>query len=909
MHAELRAVLLTGSKDRLHWAVVTGDRSFRHLVEAINTGIFWSSPDGEFLQANATAARMAGYESVDEFLRIPATALYADPDDREAIMRKLRESGAVSNAEIRSRRKDGSIYWISLSMVLTRDAAGQPAALLGSVVDITARKLAEQALRESEARFRKIFTEGPLAMGIAGPDMRSLQVNETMCRMLGRTAEEVIGRLVSDFTPPENKAEFSDSLAKLGRGEIPVVRSEKPFMRKGGDMGWADVTVMAIRDDGGHLLYYLTMVVDVTDSKQREEALRASERLLNQSQRVARLGHYVFEVQSGQWTSSAALDDVFGIEEKSSRDVSAWLDLVHPEHRDVVRAHLMDDVLGKKGKFDREYMIRRPADGAIRWVHGLGELELDTSGAVVRMFGTIQDVTESKNAELALQQSQSKFAKVFESSPIIITISTLNEGRVIEVNDNFLKTFGYCRKEVLGKTAGELGLYADPASRAAMVAEISERGRVRNMAVRVRTKDGSIRDGLISAELLELGAESRLVTVMADVTEQRKAEEEHRKFERRVQQTQRLESLGVLAGGIAHDFNNLLTGIFGFADLALAATKDAQVSGYLREMVDAMGRARGLTHQLLTFAKGGAPVLRVERLDSLVMDTVQFAMSGSRLSCKYDIAPDLGWCNCDRNQMAQVIDNIVINAQQSMPLGGQIEISAVNVDVGEGHSSLTAGKYVRIFITDHGTGIPANVLPHIFDPFFTTKQKGTGLGLATCYSIVSRHGGRIEVDSKVGKGSTFHVYLPAVEPAVAPLKDQVVEAHRGKGTILLMDDEPVVRATATAMLARLGYEVVSVSNADAALAEFAGAVDRGKPLRAVILDLTVPGGMGGVEVATAIRKRDTQVRLFVVSGYADNAAMQNPRDHGFTDSLRKPFTMSELADLFARNPDGVQTSR
>lgn len=882
---------------------MTGDHSFRHLVEAINTGIFWATPDGKLLQANATAARMAGYDSVEEFLQVPTPFLYVDAQEREAIIGKLHNHGAVSNAEVRSRRKDGSIYWISLSAVLTRDAAGRPAAVLGSVVDITARKLAEKALRESEERFRKIFTEGPLAMGIAGADNLTLQVNEPMCQMLGRSAEELIGRSISEYTSQEKVAEFAENLGKLYRGELPVLRAEQPFIRKDGSTGWADMTIMAMRDDGGQFLNYITMVGDVTARKQREEALRESERLLSQSQRVARLGHYVFETRSGHWTSSATLDDVFGIDDRFERDVQGWLALVHPDHRETMRAYLMDDVLGRKDKFDREYMIRRPADGAIRWVHGLGELEIDVGGAIVRMFGTIQDVTKSKNAELALHQSQSKFAKVFESSPVIITISTLAEGRVVEVNDNFLKTFGYGRAEVLGKTAGELGLYSDPASRAALVSEVSRHGHVRNMDVRVRTKDGSIRDGLISAEVLDLGEESRLVTVMADVTEQRKAEEEHRKFEHHVQQAQRLESLGVLAGGIAHDFNNLLTGIFGFADLALAETKDTQVSAYLREMLDAMGRARGLTHQLLTFAKGGAPVLKVERLDSLLMDTVQFALSGSKLSCKYHLATDLVGSNCDRNQIAQVIDNIVINAQQATPLGGQIEITAANVDVGEGHASLPPGKYVRISIADHGTGIPSNVLPHIFDPFFTTKQKGTGLGLATCYSIVHRHGGCLEVESEVSKGSTFHVYLPAAEPSVPPVKEPMAEKHRGEGTILLMDDEPVVLRTATAMLARLGYEVVSVSNAAAALVQFSEAVERGKPFSAVILDLTMPGGMGGVEVAHEIRKGNKQVRLFVVSGYADTAAMQHPHDHGFTDSLRKPFTMSELADLFARNPD------
>jgi CheY-like chemotaxis protein len=370
---------------------------------------------------------------------------------------------------------------------------------------------------------------------------------------------------------------------------------------------------------------------------------------------------------------------------------------------------------------------------------------------------------------------------------------------------------------------------------------------------------------------------------------------------------QKLDSLGVLAGGIAHDFNNLLTGIFGFIDLARSVSKDAKTVDYLESTIAAMNRAKALTFQLLTFAKGGSPVQKTTPLIPFVQEAAQFALSGSNISCKFSLAETLWPCNIDKNQIGQVIDNIVINAQQAMPNGGAIEITAKNISPGLGeksHPPLADGNYVKVSIKDFGIGIPKDIMPRIFDPFYTTKTKGHGLGLATCYSIMNRHGGCIDVESEPGKGSTFHVYLPASTVA-AVTNTAAPGRHKGSGTIIVMDDEEVVRETIRKMLESLGYAVVCKKDGREAIDFYIDETRAKRKFAALIFDLTVPGGMGGIEAVAEIRKLNAgalpKVPVFVVSGYADNSVMKNPREYGFTASLSKPFTIAELSEMLNKN--------
>jgi PAS domain S-box-containing protein len=386
------------------------------------------------------------------------------------------------------------------------------------------------------------------------------------------------------------------------------------------------------------------------------------------------------------------------------------------------------------------------------------------------------------------------------------------------------------------------------------------------------------------------GTSPHLGVIINDVTDQRRVEQA-------LHNTQKLESLGILAGGIAHDFNNLLGGVFGFIDLARREPQTEPSATYLASAMSAIHRARALTQQLLTFSKGGAPITKTEKLTPFIRDTVGFALSGTPVSCQYFIDESLWECTCDKNQIGQVIDNIVINAVQAMPRGGTIFVSAVNASVCalRAHNLSSDRPMLHISIRDEGVGIQKEYLSRIFDPFYTTKPQGQGLGLATCFSIVNRHGGSIDVESEPDKGSTFHVFLPATSTSAEPLLSTFQSTHRGRGQFLVLDDEKSIQQTFSLMLKSFGYTTVIATCGSEALA-VATKPDNGSPLFVgMIFDITIPGGMGGKEIISDIRKSCPNTPIFVASGYGDDPVMANPVKYGFTASISKPFTLAELA--------------
>lgn len=391
------------------------------------------------------------------------------------------------------------------------------------------------------------------------------------------------------------------------------------------------------------------------------------------------------------------------------------------------------------------------------------------------------------------------------------------------------------------------------------------------------------------------GQTTGVVLVFRDTTEKQK-------FLEMTQNSQKLESLGILAGGLAHDFNNLLGGIYGYIDIARESSKDASITQYLQKTINTIERARALTQQLLTFAKGGVPVKKIEYLFPFIQETAQFALSGSSVTCTFSIPPDLKPCSFDKNQIGQVIENLVINAVQAMNSGGSIQISARNISFSaDDHPILSQGSYVEVSVKDSGTGIPKEILPKIFDPFFTTKCHGQGLGLPTCYSIMNQHGGYIDVESDPGSGTIFRIYLPASESPPCYDEKQIINEHKGNGIFLVMDDEEIMREILHDMLKTSGYDVVCTSNGKEAVEYAANAVRNQTPPAGMIFDLTVPGGMGGLEAATEIRKFDTTTPAFIASGYTDGSVMENPEAYGFNASIIKPFKRSELMEMLEKH--------
>jgi two-component system cell cycle sensor histidine kinase/response regulator CckA len=364
----------------------------------------------------------------------------------------------------------------------------------------------------------------------------------------------------------------------------------------------------------------------------------------------------------------------------------------------------------------------------------------------------------------------------------------------------------------------------------------------------------------------------------------------------------KLESLGLLAGGIAHDFNNLLTVLMGNISLIRfdgGLTRESAES--LEQAEKAAGRARDLTQQLLTFAKGGAPIRAAVSLPDVVREVAEFALRGSKVRCRFDVPDSLWPASVDKGQIGQVVQNIVINAIQAMPEGGQVDIVLSNRQVGtEFGGVLAPGRYVRVDIEDHGPGIPAADLGRIFDPYFTTKKTGSGLGLATVHSIVKKHSGHITAESALGRGTTFHIWLPAADvPAslakteAAPFADERSISSR-QARVLVMDDEEFIRNLAGSILRRSGHLVTTVNDGAAAISEYDRARTSGDPYDLVILDLTIPGGMGGRQAMEELLKLDPAVKAIVSSGYSNDLVLSNYQAHGFRGMISKPYDAADF---------------
>jgi len=387
-----------------------------------------------------------------------------------------------------------------------------------------------------------------------------------------------------------------------------------------------------------------------------------------------------------------------------------------------------------------------------------------------------------------------------------------------------------------------------------------------------------IRDGIILGTVL----------VFRDITEQRKMEQE-------LLRTQKLESLGILAGGVAHDFNNILTAILGNANLARMYAAQDDVTEKLTKIEKMSLQAKDLTQQLLTFSQGEAPCKKTVSLKELIEDSASFALRGSNVRCSFSVPDDLWLVSVNAGQISQVINNIIMNADQAMPEGGVITVRAENVTVEENVLPLNPGDYVKIAITDQGVGIPKAHLQRIFDPYFTTKQKGSGLGLSICYSIVKNHDGHINAESELEAGTTFYIYLPTSQEK----EEKRAEPEgllRGGGKILLMDDEESILEADGEALQCLGYTVVSARDGKEVLEHYRKAL-REEPFDVVIMDLTVPGGMGGEKAIQELKKIDPSVRAIVSSGYSNDPIVAHYREYGFCGVVIKPYTIKELGEI------------
>ena len=478
-------------------------------------------------------------------------------------------------------------------------------------------------------------------------------------------------------------------------------------------------------------------------------------------------------------------------------------------------------------------------------------------------------------------------------------ITTDTEGRVVLVNRVAEEITGWTHDEASGRRLSEVFcVFQHPSGEsgenpAEVVLRTGKTFKHQAKGDVIRARDGSeIGISNSAAPILDdKGKMLGVVLVFRDITAQLRMEEELTKG-------QKMESLGVLAGGIAHDFNNILSGVLLKAQLAQRAMRRGKdPSGFLGSIEDATQTATGLTQQLLTFAKGGAPIRSTVSVKQLVEESATFALRGSKTICEFDIPDDLWAAHVDTGQIGQVINNLIINAEEAMPDGGTISIRADNVQIAPSArvAGLEPGAYVKTSVTDGGSGISQDDLPRIFDPYFTKKARGSGLGLTSTYSIIKRHQGQITVESEPDSGTTFTFYLPASSEPVVEKEARQQALFSGGGRVLVMDDEAIIRESLGELLAELGYEAEFAGDGREALAKYKNAFSSGRPFDSVIMDLTIPGGMGGKEVIKELLVFDPEVTAIVSSGYSKDPVMANYQQYGFSAVLAKPLRLEEVA--------------
>ncbi len=605
-------------------------------------------------------------------------------------------------------------------------------------------------------------------------------------------------------------------------------------------------------------------------------------------------GNITFWNKAAEQISGYTAEEVIG-----NAEIMEW---VYPDPK--YRAEIIQkrqDMLEKNGRIEGFETIVRRKDGQYRTILWYTSCLTD-SGTFNGTISLAADITERKQAEEALkstykklQDSKENYRFLAENTPDFI-YSVDRESRYTAVNQSLCQALGFEPHDVVGKNHRELGFPEDVVRKwEELHHRVFSTGKtVETETTTLMPHSNNVRtyEVVLMPVFDEKGMISSIRGTSRDITERKI-------MEREIFKADKLNSIGILAGGIAHDFNNYLATLLGNISLAKYYKDDVEkVFERMENIEKATLRAKDLSNQLLSFSKGAAPDKKTVSINQIILENVKFSLSGSSVSCKFHFNDDLYMVEIDEGQFSQVLNNLVINAVQAMPEGGIIEVAAEYITIEAGNQQfyvpLPEGNYIKISIKDEGIGIPEKHLQKVFDPYFTTKQKGSGLGLATSYSIIKNHGGHLSVESEIGIGTTFSIYLPAVTQLDTDAAEED-KIYPGTGKILLMDDEEDVLKATGDMLSALGYDVSLARDGRETIEIYMNALKKGLPFHLVIMDFTIPGGMGGKDVLKELLKKAPDVKAVVASGYSNDPVMADYSKYGFKGVLRKPFSMKELS--------------
>lgn len=721
--------------------------------------------EGIVVDANDAYLRLTGYRKEDLVGKaVTAVDIWVEPDSRAALMAELREKGFVQNREIPIRHTSGKIH-DCLFFAEIVEYADRPH-VLSMAIDITERKLAEQALLEAEGRCRSIMEYSLNGVVVyrgrgEGEDFEFVDFNRAAERIDHITREEVVGKTLLQLFPGMREGALFEALRRVWRTGVPeflpIVRYEDKRIA-----GWRENFVYKL--PSGEIV---SVFSDQTAHKRAEDDLKEQQRKLLTL--FGNLPGMVYRCRNdSEWTMEFVSEGCLALtgytaEELIENRRVSYGQVIHPDERDRVWNEVQKG-LGTKEHFQIVYRIITEK-GEEKWVWEQGIGVFSPNGELLSMEGFIFDISEHKHIQEELKTSEEKYSAIFQASPDWISVSTFDEGTYIESNEAFLKGTGYTLEEVLGRTSLELGFWEKPEDRKRVIGKIRDKGSIRNEEVRFRTKDGRIRTHLWSAEVMDLGGRACILGWGRDITR-------YKYIEAEMQRSQRMESLGRLAGSIAHDINNLLAAIDGFCDLIMLKVENREsVAGYVGKIKDVKNSASAFIRQLVSFSRKQPFMPGEVDLNEVIrkMQDLLLPVMGARIDLTLKLDPQACLVKADKSQLEQVVMNLSLNARDAMPRGGMFTLATSHVDLDEEAAAryvgLPPGNYVRIIAADTGNGMDEETAAHVFEPFFTTKEegKGSGLGLTTVYTIIKQTGGTIRLRTEPGKGATFTIFLPALK--------------------------------------------------------------------------------------------------------------------------------------------------
>jgi two-component system, cell cycle sensor histidine kinase and response regulator CckA len=864
--------------------------------ERVRDGFWLADAQGRLLEVNEACCLMSGFSEA-ELLGMRVADLYANQKECR-IAGHINQALALGSSCFETRHKlcDGRAIDVEVSIQYRSSQGGR---FVSFQRDISKARRCEELLR----LFQGVADKSSDAIGMSTPEGKHFYQNEAFNNLFGEIGEDPPATVYVD---EEVGHEVFRTIMAGGRWTGVVKKYSK-------DRSVLNILLRAYpdKDAFGRIIGLVGIHTDITEPLRVENALRESEVFIKTVMDNLPIGIAVNSVDPT--VSFQYMNDNFTKFFRTTREAlsspDAFWDSVYedPEFREEIRRRVLDDCAS--GDPERLHWVDVP-------ITRRGE---ETTYVEVRntplpgqrlTVSTVWDVTGFKLAEESRRESESNLRMLLDSMPAGVWWFD-EDGRLEYLNRCFVDQFGFTLEDIQTLDDWYLHAYPDPeyresyiATRSAAIAAALDAGTaVQPREAKIRCKDGTLRHTIINTQFT-LG---RTIEIFTDITQR-----EH--YHEQIQKMDKLESLGVLAGGIAHDFNNILTGIIGNISFARTLLDESHKSApVLLNAEKAASRAADLAHQLLTFAKGGQPIKKVVTVRHLLEESVSLVLRGSNVSSNIELPDDLPAIEVDEGQISQVINNLIINASQAMPGGGTITIEGEKVTVDAANAmSLLQGDYLRLTLADTGCGMSEEVQKKIFDPYFTTKVGGSGLGLASVHSIVVKHGGYIEVRSVIGKGTTFELLLPASEKKLScddTGKDAVVLDAQHKFSVLVMDDEELIRELVSLMLDSLGYLVRSCANGEEAIALYKAAKACGASYEAVIMDLTIPGAMGGKEAAGHILAIDPHARLIVSSGYSTDPVMAEFANFGFCATLLKPYTMAEISRTIGEVFSARQTER